>query len=271
MSSRWNEKTIVITGGSRGLGLAIAKAFASSSAKVVLIGRNQEDLARAQQEVSGISKAGGVETCSFDITDEPAFESHFSQLVERLDGIDVWINCAGKSIRCDLADSKIEDYRELMEINFFAAARCSLAVLPHLKQSGGHLVNIGSLASKTAWPYVAPYSTSKHALAALTGQLRLEGPSEVHYLHVCTGPIARDDGEDRYRDQSADLGEKARQAGAGAPVRKIDPHDLAERIVRACEQRSPELVLPGRSKFLFALSQLSPRWGDRLLRRLARK
>ena len=271
MSSRWNEKTIVITGGSRGLGLAIAKAFARKSASVVLVGRNQEDLDQAQQEIRGLPQAGEVETCSFDITDESGFEARFSQLVERLERIDGWVNCAGKSIRCNLADSRIEDYRELMEINFFAATRCSLSVLPYLQKTGGHLVNIGSLASKTAWPYVAPYATSKHALAALAGQLRLEGPKEIHYLHVCTGPIARADSEERYRDQTADLDEKARQPGAGAPVRKIDPHELAERIVKACEQRSPEVVLPGRSKFLFALSQLSPRWGDRLLRRLARK
>ena len=271
MSRRWNEKTIVITGGSRGLGLAIAKAFASKSARVVLIGRNQADLDLAEQEVSRLPNAFQVETHAFDITDESSFENHFSRLVESLGCIDVWVNCAGKSIRCDLVDSTIEQYRELMEINFFAATRCALSALPYLQESGGHLINIGSLASKTAWPYVAPYSTSKHALAALTGQLRLEGPSEVHYLHVCTGPIARQDDSDRYREQSAQLDEKARQAGAGAPVRKIDPGDLAERIVRACEQRSPELVLPGRSRLLFALSQLSPRWGDRLLRRLARK
>jgi len=271
MPSCWKDKTIVITGGSRGLGLAIAKAFAQKSAAVVLVGRNEERLKLAQQEIRELPHSAAVEICSFDITDEQAFDGNFSGLIERVNGIDVWVNCAGKSIRCNLPDSKIADYRDLMEINFFAATRCALSALPHLQETSGHLVNIGSLASKTAWPLVAPYSTSKHALAALTEQLRLEGPQQVHYLHVCTGPIARDEGEDRYREQSAGLGEMAKQAGAGAPVGKIDPAVLAARIVRACEKRSLELVIPGRSKLLFALSQLSPRCGDWLLRRLTRK
>ena len=271
MPNCWKDKTIVITGGSRGLGLAIAKAFAQKSARVVLIGRNDERLKLAQQEIRELFHSAAVEICSFDITDEQAFDANFDGLIERLNGIDVWVNCAGKSMRCNLPDSKIADYRDLMEINFFAAARCALAALPYLQKTSGHLVNIGSLASKTAWPLVAPYSTSKHALAALAEQLRLEGPQQVHYLHVCTGPIARDENEDRYREQSADLGEMAKQPGAGAPVGKIDPAVLAARIVRACEKRSPELVIPGRSKLLFALSQLSPRCGDWLLRRLSRK
>ena len=271
MPSCWKNKTIVITGGSRGLGLAIAKAFVERSSRVVLIGRDQDQLDVARQDLESLRGGTEVVACSFDITDEESFDQNFARLTESLGSIDVWVNCAGKSTRSALQESKIEEYRALMEINFFAATRCTLAALPYLKMTHGHLVNIGSLASKTAWPLVAPYCASKHALAALTQQLRLEGPREVHYLHVCTGPIARKDAEDRYRDQSTGLGEKANQPGAGAPVGKIDPDDLAKKIVTACEKGQLELVIPRRSKVLFILSQLSCGWGDWLLRRLSRK
>ncbi|MCH2179249.1 MAG: SDR family NAD(P)-dependent oxidoreductase [Mariniblastus sp.] len=271
MPTFWKEKTVVITGGSRGLGLAIGKAFAAHSANVVLIGRDVERLESARSEILDDALSQRVDTFCLDITDEAVFEQRFEQLIETLETVDVWVNCAGKSIRCDLETSLLGDYRELMEINFFAAVRCSLAALPLLKRSRGHLINIGSLSSKTAWPYVAPYATSKHALSAFTQQLRIEGPSEVHYLQVCPGPISRDDTVDRYREQTAQLGEAAKQAGAGAPVGKIAPDQLAEKIVRACQKRSVELVVPWHSRLLFSISQLFPRLGDWILKRLSRK
>ena len=271
MPTCWQEKTVVITGGSRGLGLAIGKAFACHSAKVVLIGRDADRLEAARGEILADSHSDQVEICCLDITDQVVFDQRFPQLIESLGSIDVWVNCAGKSIRCDMETSQLADYRELMEINFFAAVRCALAALPYLKKTKGHLVNIGSLSSKTAWPYVAPYVTSKHALAAFTQQLRLEGPTEVHYLQVCPGPISRDDTGDRYREQTVSLGEAAKQAGAGAPVGKIAPDQLAEKIVLACQKRSVELVIPWRSRLLFSMSQLFPRLGDRILKRLSRK
>jgi len=154
----------------------------------------------------------------------------------------------------------------LMEINFYAAVRCAQQAAPILMESQGHLVLVGSLASKTASRFIGPYAATKFALAAYAQQLRLElGETGLHVLHVCPGPIARDDAGERYDDQVSDLPEVARKAGAGAKLRPIDPDSLAVRILQACEKRTIEIVVPWKAKWLFAISQISPRMGDWLL------
>ena len=117
------------------------------------------------------------------------------------------------------------------------------------------------------------YPASKFAVTAYTQQLRLElEPQGLHVLLVCPGPIARDEpraaDSERAHEDLSDIPEAARKPGAGAKVKLLKPEDLAERIVAACEKRTPELVIPGKARLLFALSALSPRLGDWLVRRM---
>ena len=129
------------------------------------------------------------------------------------------------------------------------------------------MVLIGSLASKTAAPYLGAYPASKFPLAALAQQLRLErGAEGLHTLLVCPGPIARDDAGRRYDAQAGSIPASARRPGGGAKVKAIDPAELASRILRGCEQKREEIVAPRKARLLFALAQLSPALGDRLLR-----
>jgi short-subunit dehydrogenase len=137
-----------------------------------------------------------------------------------------------------------------------------------LLASGGHMVNIGSLAAKSASRFMGPYAASKFAVAAYSQQLRLElGERGLHVLLVCPGPIASSEPRAHSAAELAALPESARRPGAGVKVRPIDPDLLAGRILRACERRDPELIVPGKARLLFALSQLSPRLGDWLVRR----
>ena len=264
MSESWNNKTVVVAGGSSGLGLQLAKAFARRGAHVVLLGRDPGRLKLAQQQIEQLDLSLSADVYSVDLCTDGPIEQIIQQVFEKRGRLDVWINAAGRSIRRQLSEASVNDFRELMEINFLAAVRCSLAVLPYLQQNQGHLVNIGSLASRTAWPWVGPYAASKHALAAFSDQCRLEAPG-IHCLHVCPGPIDRGDAGARYDDQTSDA--SAKKPGAGAPVKLIDPRHLADRIILACEKRAPELVIPARARWLFAISRLMPDWGDRILRR----
>jgi short-subunit dehydrogenase len=126
--------------------------------------------------------------------------------------------------------------------------------------------------SPSRWPRVAAtwcssYPTSKFAVAAFAQQLRLEcNERGIHVLLVCPGPIDRQ-GADRYHDQAADVPAKAYQPAGGAKVRRIEPQQLAERILKACERRRAELIVPRTARLLFAVAQLSPRLGDWLLRK----
>lgn len=87
-------------------------------------------------------------------------------------------------------------------------------------------------------------------------------------LLVCPGPIAREDSGSRYDKQSSDLPKSAKQPGAGVKLKGIPPALLAAKILRACQRRQPELVVPAKAKLLFAISQLSPAMGDWLLKRM---
>ncbi len=263
---QWKDKVVAVTGGSSGLGAALAREFAEAGARVVCLARGEEQL---NATVDQIRRSGSLDVQALvaDVTDDQSVSDAVSSIVSSHGRIDVWVNNVGKSLRMALADATVENFEELMQINFYSAVRCTRAVIKELERNSGSLINIGSLASKTGWPYVSPYSASKHALAAYHHQLRLEGPGSVHFLLVCPGPIRRSDGGSRYADQAAGLPEDAAKPAAGAKVKGIAPNELAKQIRLACEKRKLELVTPWKARIAFALSQLSPWLGDKLLRR----
>jgi short-subunit dehydrogenase len=265
-SPYWNEKVAVITGGSGGLGKSLAAVLATAGAKVVIVGRDAERLECAAAE---IQPAGGamVQAMPTDVTQQDQVDRLFQRVVDQFGRLDLLVNAAGRSTRGEAIDTTPEEFIELMNLNFVAVVRCCRAAAPQLLKTHGHLVNISSLAGKAAVRYVGAYPATKFALTAYTQQLRLEmSPRGMHVLLVLPGPIARDDGVERYADQAAGLPEKARKPGAGVKFRAVSPERLSQAILRACEQRRPELVYPRGVRLLFALGQLSPRLGDWLIR-----
>jgi short-subunit dehydrogenase len=268
--SYWHHKTAIITGGSSGLGLALAEALVARGARLVLAARNRD---RLQAVTDRLRQAGGdVQAVAADITREEDVQRLFTEAVDRLGNLDLLANCAGRSSRASVVDTTADEVRALMELNLLGTIRCTRAALPRLLETRGHLVNIGSLASKVATPYHGGYPATKSAVAAYTQQLRLVlTPQGVHVLLVCPGPIAvsGDDLAASNRSEDDNVPDAARRPGAGAKLSAIDPHRLAGRIATACERRRPELVVPGRARLLFALSALSPRLGDWLLRRFS--
>ncbi len=263
--SQWKKKVVVVTGGSDGFGQAIALAFATQGATVVLIARNQPRLKEVAENAR--DENCDIDWVVGDVTDDVSVHETVSEIVRRHQRIDVWVNNVGQSTRIKFEQCGVENYKQLMEINFYSAVRCTLAVLEHLVATSGQVVNIGSLASKTGWPNVAPYTISKHALAAFSHQFRIEGPSNVNCLLVCPGPIGRSDAQARYNDQAQGLDKTATQPGAGVKLKGIPPEKLALKIVRYCELRKKELVTPWFTRILFSVAQLSPTLGDYLLRR----
>jgi NAD(P)-dependent dehydrogenase (short-subunit alcohol dehydrogenase family) len=264
--SHWSQKVVAVTGGSAGLGLVIARRFAAKGARVALIARSGERLAAAVSHFA----SGHVLPVSADVTDRQQTDTAIETVIRHYGGVDVLVNNVGVSCRTELFATRNDDYRSLMEINLLAAVNCTSSAIHALQQSSGHVVNIGSLSSKTAWPFMAPYTTSKFALAAFNHHLRLEGPPNVHYMLVCSGPIKRDDAGIRYDEQAAGLPDKARQPGAGARIRGISPERLADQIIRGCEKRKLELM-PLPARLIYVALAISPRWGDWLLRRKMRK
>ncbi len=265
-SDYWHDKRVLVTGGSSGLGLALAQEFAAQGARVALLARNPK---RLQQAAATL--AGGPERTLLlpaDITQADQVTAALETLREQWQGLEVLVNCAGRSARGAIQQQTPQQFHALMELNFYALVRCTQAALPLLLASRGHVINIGSLASKLAPRFMGAYPASKFAVAAYSQQLRLElGEQGLHVLLVCPGPIAREKTRTYQAQDDPSLPPEAGRPGAGARVKQLDPHKLARQILRACQKRRVELVVPGKVRLLLALSALWPTLGDRLLLR----
>jgi NAD(P)-dependent dehydrogenase (short-subunit alcohol dehydrogenase family) len=264
--SYWQGKVALITGGSAGLGFAIAEALGGQGAFVMVAARDGGRL----QDAVGRLRAKGFRAAGFatDVTDSEQVKALVARTISEFGRLDMLVNNVGRSTRGNVLDTSPDEFRELLELNFLSVVRCTQAAVPHLIESRGHVVNIGSLASKSVSKYLGAYPASKFAVAAYSQQLRLElKPRGVHVLLVCPGPIAREDAGQRYDLQTSDLPEFARRPGGGVKLRVIPPAELAAKILRACERRRLELIVPVRARWLFAVAQLFPSVGDWFVQR----
>lgn len=264
----WNNKVAIVFGGSAGFGKALATELLDSGAAVTIVARNPERLADAARELSA---TGAIDTSSLDVSNFDAVQSIINEVSTRSGQLDAVFNCVGKSTRENLLDVDTNKLNEMLEVNLNSTVNIARAAIPELVKSKGHLVNLGSLASKTAWPYVTSYAVSKSAMATYVHQLRLEGPTEVNYLLVCPGPIARPDTGTRYDSETRELPEHARAGGAGAKIKGIPPTLLARKIMKACAKRKRELIVPAYVRLAFIASAISPTLGDWILRSKMRK
>ncbi len=272
MAQNWRDKTVIVTGASAGLGKCVSEEFARHGAKVVLAARRPEPLHELAARLN--NSGGSAVAIPTDVTSPSDLARLVDQTLAQSGKVDCVVCNAGRSMRKGVAETTTEDFRELLELNFLSVVELSRLSLPHLLASRGHLVLIGSLASKAASRYVGSYPAGKFALAAYAQQLRLElGPQGLHVLLVCPGPIARNQSRTPDEltvrgDTAPGLPQRAYRPGGGVRTMQIDPDWLARRIVRACERRSRELVVPGYARLIFAAMALSPRLGDWLIRRL---
>jgi NAD(P)-dependent dehydrogenase (short-subunit alcohol dehydrogenase family) len=168
------NKVALITGGSTGIGRAIAEAFAEAGASVVLAARNAEKLAAAAAAIG--ARGGKVLAVPTDITDEAAVARLFAQLREAHGRIDVLVNNAGGTTRTPTADLTPTDFRRVMETNVTGAFLCAREAFAMMKaQGGGRIINIGSVSAKVPRADSVPYTTSKFALEGLTRAFALDG------------------------------------------------------------------------------------------------
>ncbi|TWT83206.1 putative oxidoreductase [Planctomycetes bacterium CA13] len=254
----------IITGGSSGLGKAIAETFLAAGFAIVIVGRNQARLELAREELatrgSAVIVVADVSTEAGAAKINAAAQQHFGRL-------DVLINCVGASDRGLAENLSTDRLDELVKQNVHTALLCSDAALPLLEISGGVIVNIGSLAAKVGARYLGGYCIAKHALAGLTQQMRLElKPRGVHVALVNPGPIQRSDAGSRYQSQIDDnVPSQAARPGGGTKLKGLPPEKVAAAVLRCVTHRCPDVVLPGYLRILIAVGHLSPRLGDWLL------
>ena len=169
-----NGKTAFITGGNRGLGLAMAKALAEAGANIAIISRDEKANKEAVQFINSTYGVGCI-SVSCDITSEESVKKAVDTTIAKFDKIDILINSAGINIRGKIEDMSLEDFNKVQQVNVTGSWLVSRAILPGMKKSGyGRIINLGSMLSVTAIPERTAYATSKGAILQLTRALAME-------------------------------------------------------------------------------------------------
>jgi NAD(P)-dependent dehydrogenase (short-subunit alcohol dehydrogenase family) len=162
----------IVTGGSKGIGLAIARALVARGDQVAISARHDADLAKAAQELGAKDRVLAVRA---DVRDAADAQRLVDETVQRFGGLDVLVNNAGVGKFASVADMSVEDWRQVIETNLNGVFYCTHAALPHLRRrGGGYIVNISSLAGKNAFTGGAAYCASKAGLNQFSEALMQE-------------------------------------------------------------------------------------------------
>lgn len=169
----FNGKTVLITGGSRGLGLVLARQLAKEGAKLVLCARDEMELEDARFELAGKGAEVLVQKC--DVTDRQQVEDMITNVQNEYSPIDVLINSAGIIHAGPVTEMTVQEFEEAINTHFWGPVYTSLAVIPSMKaRGGGRILNIASIGGIVSVPHLVPYSASKFALVGLSEGLRAE-------------------------------------------------------------------------------------------------
>jgi short-subunit dehydrogenase len=252
-------EVVLITGGSRGLGLALAEAFGRRGAKLAIVARDPWELDRAR-EMLGRRGVGDVVAIPADLRKREEAEQAVAKATAHFGRVDVLVNNAGVITVGPVESQTAQDFHDVMDSNFFTGVHCALAAAPQmLARRSGTIVNIASVGGKVAVPHLLPYSASKFAVVGfsegLGAELRQKG---VHVLTVCPGLM-------RTGSHGAALfsGDKGREYGwfslaANLPGISTSAACAARRIVRAVECRETEIAITLQAVAASRLAHLAP-------------
>ena len=247
----FKDRTVVITGGSRGLGLVLA--------------RDRAELERAEQKIA--SRGAQVLAVPCDTRDRRQAQGAIKRVVDHYGRIDVLVNNAGVIQVGPVEHMSIKDFEDAMAVHMWGPLYTMLATIPHMRrQGGGRIVNIASIGGKIAVPHLLPYAVSKFALVGLSDGMRAELAKDgIRVTTVCPGlmrtgspPNALFKG--RHRDEFAWF-----VLGDSLPLVSIGARRAARQIFTACRYGDPHLTITTQARVAVALSALFPGLTARVL------
>jgi NAD(P)-dependent dehydrogenase (short-subunit alcohol dehydrogenase family) len=251
-------KVVVITGGSRGLGLVIAREICRHGGKVVLLARNLEELGRAEEDL--MKRGGEALGIGCDLRERAHIDAAVARVVERFGRLDVLINNAGIIQVGPIDHMKRSDYEQSIALYFWAPYQLTMQVLPHIrKQGGGRIVNISSIGGKIAVPHLAPYCAGKFALTGFSDSIRAElARDNIHVTTVAPGLMRTGSHVNAQfkGDHDAEFGWFA--ASSGMPLISMSADRAARKIVAACRRGQPSLTLTLAAKLAIVGNALAP-------------
>lgn len=251
----------IVTGGGGGLGRALCRALAERGSTVVVADLDQGAAVRVAEEIGAEAAA----SAALDVTNADAVRALVHSTVDRHGRLDLMINNAGVGIWGDARDLELEQWRRVLDVNYWGAVHGSLAAYEVMaEQRSGQILNVASLAGLVSAPSVTPYAAAKHAVVGLSTSLRAEAARHGVRVNVaCPGPIRSGFHEALLRAADSDRVLKA-------PADALEPDRAAERILRAAARNQRVIVVPRGAWWLWMSSRLFSWWVERINRRTVR-
>jgi NAD(P)-dependent dehydrogenase (short-subunit alcohol dehydrogenase family) len=251
-------KIVLITGGSRGLGLVMAREFAAKGARVAICARDEEDLRYVRDEFS--SRGDHFFSTQCDVADRAQVQTMLASVENKFGHVDVLVNNAGKILVGPMEHMTIEDYQNVMSINFWGAVHTTLGVLPSMRQRHqGRIVNIASICGKVAFPHLLPYTASKFALMGFSEGLRTELAMDGIWVTTVVPNLMRT-GSRRNADFKGDHQKEYAwfTITDSLPGASISAERAARQIVRACQNGESEAVIGLPAKLAVLANGVAP-------------
>lgn len=254
----FKDKVVVITGGSRGLGLVLARKFAKENAKLVLIARDTEELEAAEKELQDTGVEAHIIVC--DVTVQEDVQAAIESIFEQMGQIDVLINNAGVIQVGPMDSMTIDDFKSALDNHFWAPLYAALAVTPHMREKKfGRIVNISSIGGKISVPHLLPYTASKFALVGLSEGLRHELMQDnIFVTTVCpglmrTGSHVNADYKGQHKLEYALF-----STINALPFISSGAEKAADEIINACRYGDAELIITTPAQFAAKFRALFP-------------
>lgn len=254
------DKVVLITGGSRGFGLVLARHLAARGAKLAICARSADDLELARQDLD--ARGADVIAMTVDVTENEEVKAMVRDVIQHYGRLDVLVNNAGVIQVGPQHLMTIEDYQLAMQTNFWAQLYAMLAVIPYFISRGqGRIVNITSIGGKIALPHLLPYTASKFASVGLSEGMHAE-LKKYNIVVTTVIPNLMRTGSPLHADIKGDYQKEYAwfKHADSNPVLSMDPEVSAERIIRALEYGESEVTLSLNGKIATLIKALAPGW-----------
>ncbi|WP_372751834.1 SDR family oxidoreductase [Labilibaculum sp.] len=232
-----NQKIVVITGASSGIGRALAFEFASRGSKIVLAARNLDKLKEIEAKIQ--SMGNEVLAVRTDVSIQEDCENLIAKTVEKFGSLDVLINNAGISMRALFVDLDLSVLKKLMDVNFWGTVYCTKFAMPYITQAKGSVVGVISIAGYVGLPARTGYAASKYAIRGFLETLRVENlKTGVHVLVAAPGFTASNVRSVALTADGSSQGETPRDES-----KMMSAEECARLIANAVVKRKRELIL----------------------------
>jgi len=257
------NKVVVVTGGSMGIGEAIAKIFVDNGAYCVILSR---DAARAEAARTRIGNSDRTLALACDVRNREEIDRVISLTRHHFHRIDVWVNNAGHGLSDEVATMDMPSFRGMFETNFFGTIEAMQAVLPTMREQGsGTVINVSSVAGHLPVPHMAGYSATKFAMNAMGKAARVElVGTGVNVLTVCPGYVKTNFGESIVRGQGSKTIKP--QIAKGISATRV-----ARAVLSGYQKEKREVIVPWTMHPVVKLYQLFPGLVEKAMIKMARK